>query len=423
MHDQFEELCALAATGQISGEAMLVLEHHVKECDACRTFLQDVVPLKAHIVPVMAGALAQGCEPPQGARERFLQRAAEAGLHLTPGPVIAEPFVATGTSTLSRERPNSFAVGLDRFFNSLAFRFAAPLTAGIICGALGFFYAAHQTKPADPVSAVAPAPVTSGEKQTGALAMPQDHAESADAERRFQAISAELIQVQAEKKGLEEKLVLLTKQASTDLQFEQQFKSVAQQLQSADNLIGKLQSDLESERRYSAIEAAIAITQRKSAEEANAQLASLQTQVAREREMYSAKGMAGEVISARNLHIVDVYDSGNEGDRKHTFGRVFYVEGRSLVFYAYDLPRGKHPDKVVFRVWGEQPGAKMVSLNLGVMHNDNPAQSRWVLTCDDPKMLAKINAVYITADPHARPESDSRSQKMMYAFLGSPNHP
>jgi len=130
------------------------------------------------------------------------------------------------------------------------------------------------------------------------------------------------------------------------------------------------------------------------------------------------------MIAARNLHIVDVYDTQSNGSPKKAFGRVFYVEGRSLVFYAYDLPNSKHStNNLEFRVWGEKAGVKSVSVNLGVMHSDNAAQRRWVLTCDDPKVLNRINAVYIAPDSDSRHASEPRGEKMMYAFLGSPNHP
>jgi len=128
------------------------------------------------------------------------------------------------------------------------------------------------------------------------------------------------------------------------------------------------------------------------------------------------------MIAARNLHIVDVYDTESNGERDLPFGRVFYVEGRSLVFYAYDLPQGKHASaKVAFHVWGETANVRDTTYNLGIMENDASGQIRWKLTFNDPKILNRINAVYITAQPGTKFKPDGR--KLMYAFLGSPNHP
>src|SRR5215470_17796229 len=88
MHKSFEGLCALAATGQITGDAMSVLDQHVKKCDVCRAFLQDMVSLKAHVAPVVAGSHARTLEAPAGIRERFLEKASAAGLKLNPGPAL-----------------------------------------------------------------------------------------------------------------------------------------------------------------------------------------------------------------------------------------------------------------------------------------------------------------------------------------------
>jgi len=102
--------------------------------------------------------------------------------------------------------------------------------------------------------------------------------------------------------------------------------------------------------------------------------------------------------------------------------RVFYVEGQSLVFYAYDLA-ANHPErKVVFHVWGETAGVKETTHSMGILHSDNPSQARWVLTFDDPKILKRINAVYITAEHGTPPKDDPQGRKLLYAFLGSPNH-
>src|SRR5579864_160051 len=104
MHKQFEELCALAATGQIGGDAMMLLDQHLKQCENCRAFLQTILPLKAHVAPVVAASHARGYEPPDGIRERFLQRAASAGIALRPGPVLSISSQAHGSQRTNAPR-------------------------------------------------------------------------------------------------------------------------------------------------------------------------------------------------------------------------------------------------------------------------------------------------------------------------------
>jgi len=426
MHKSYEELCALAATGQITGDAMQVLDQHVKGCRRCRAFLEDLVSLKAHVTPVVAGSRTRSCAPPEGIRERFLQRAAGAGLDLHPGPpgemsARPEPLTQSERSEVSEKLRTVRNRMLDWY--DAAPRFAVPVAAGLLCGALGFVVAQHKSAASQAV--VVPATqVPPAEDKLASAQLANLQQESADARKRLATLSADLARTRAEKLQIEQELARLAQPAATGEQFEQRFKEVSAQLQEADTRAVDLQANLEEERKRAATADAVLSAQQKATEDAQSTITTLQFQLDHVRELDSGKGMAGDLISARNLHIVDVYDTESNGERKHAFGRVFFVEGKSLVFYAYDLPGPRRANKKVeFQVWGEQAGLNSVNVNLGAMHSDNSGQSRWVLTCDDPKVLSRINAVFITADPNARPDSRPRGAKMMYAFLGTPNHP
>ena len=133
----------------------------------------------------------------------------------------------------------------------------------------------------------------------------------------------------------------------------------------------------------------------------------------------------GDVVAARNLHIVDVYDADPSGKRQRSFGRVFYIENKSLVFYAYDLDAPENFRKnVTFHVWGGKAGVNDVSHSLGILHKDDDGQGRWAMTFDDPAVLAEINSVFVTAEPADRRTDAPRGKKVLYAFFGNkPNHP
>jgi hypothetical protein len=428
MHKSYEELCALAATGQITGDAMQVLDQHVKGCRRCRVFLEDLVSLKAHVTPVVAGCRTRSWPPPDGIRERFLQRAASAGLELHPGPPVE---VSARLEMPARSEQAGFSESLCAVRNRMQDwyeavpSFAVPVTVGLLCGTLGFLVAQHRVASAPRQAAVAPA--TQAPPALDKLASAQLanlRQENTETRSRLVTLSAEFARMQADKRQAEQELARLAQRATAGDKFEERFREVSAQLQDVDARASRLQTDLEAERSRSATADAVSSAQQKATEEANSKIADLQARLDREPELESGKSMAGDLISARNLHIVDVYDTESNGERKHAFGRVFFVEGKSLVFYAYDLPGPKRANKKVeFQVWGEQAGLSSVSVNLGTMRSDDSGQSRWVLTCDDPKVLSRINAVFITADPNVRPDSQPRGSKMMYAFLGSPNHP
>jgi hypothetical protein len=133
----------------------------------------------------------------------------------------------------------------------------------------------------------------------------------------------------------------------------------------------------------------------------------------------------GELVAARNLHIVDVYDAEPDGKRQRAFGRVFYTEGKSLVFYAYDLEgAGQMKANVVFHVWGGKAGVKEVTHSLGILRKDDAGQARWAMTFDDPNVLSQINSVFVTAEASNKHYDSPRGKKVLYAYFGSaPNHP
>jgi len=55
------------------------------------------------------------------------------------------------------------------------------------------------------------------------------------------------------------------------------------------------------------------------------------------------------------LHIIDVYDVGGQGELERPFGRIFYTEGKSLIFYAFDLDQQKGLKRgAVFQAWGQK---------------------------------------------------------------------
>jgi hypothetical protein len=420
MHKSYEELCALAATGQITGDAMRMLDQHIKECSSCRAFLEDLVPLKAHVTPVVAGSRTHSYTPPDGIRERFLQRAAAVGLSLTPGPAIE----IAESSEIAFEQPRRESrTGFFHWFATP--RFAVPALACVLCGVLGFTVARYTARPWQ-MQLVAAPPVqfpkvdrTEGTAQVVAL-----QRQNEDANRRVTALVAALASAQVEKKQLEQQLARLAQRAADPDEFQQRFGEVSRQLEDASARSAKLQSDLDSERNRAITAEAVLVAQQKATEDADTKVATLESQLDQLRNLEFGKSMAGDLISARNLHIVDVYDTEANGSRKRAFGRVFYVEGKSLVFYAYDLPNSERGNKKIeFRVWGEQAGVNTISINLGDMHTDNSNEGRWILTCSDPKVLNRINAVYLTVDSNARHDSQPRGPKLMYAFLGSPNHP
>jgi hypothetical protein len=140
--------------------------------------------------------------------------------------------------------------------------------------------------------------------------------------------------------------------------------------------------------------------------------------VDRERKLLVADVDMRELMGARSLHIVDVFDVDGKGRTQRPYGRIFYTAGKSLLFYAFDLKGGG-----TFQAWGQKESREEVARSLGVFHLDDQKLNRWVLKFDDPAVLAEINSVFVTAEPPGG-SAKPNSRKTLYAYLnGTANHP
>jgi len=150
-----------------------------------------------------------------------------------------------------------------------------------------------------------------------------------------------------------------------------------------------------------------------------------QTQVLKEEKDLLAGGREiRDIIGARNLHIVDVYDTDPAGRTKKAFARAFYTEGKSLVFYAYDLPHNGENSDYKYVAWGQKNGARSSTKNLGILINDDKGQKRWMLSFNNPKVLAEIDSVFITLEPTHQDPTKPSGKRMLTAYLNDQvNHP
>jgi hypothetical protein len=119
-----------------------------------------------------------------------------------------------------------------------------------------------------------------------------------------------------------------------------------------------------------------------------------------------------------------VYDVDARGKRRKSFGRVFFTEGKSLIFYAFDLSTAKAASgERSYQAWGYQQAARKTTQSLGILYLDDQSQNRWVLKFDNPAVLAEIDAVFITVEPPGGSQKPT-GQKLLYAYLGGGvNHP
>jgi len=438
-------MCTLAVTAQLGGAQMCELNEHIATCVSCRKVLESLAQVSLQAMPLLVDKRAPMAQavPPSGIRERFLARLASETTD-TENRTALRPFPMPGVNGHpispeqgavkigAQQEQSSFRISKAVFSSRLWRPFV--VATGCMIVAVAAYYAgtrrtvqpppqltqAHpvvSTPP--PAPQIAPKPIDSDhmsqlERQKteleGALARLKERLSDADGKR--QSLRDELA-------AAKEKLAAVTTQAQSASQ------SSLVKDQEAKNQVATLQSQVDRLNQRLAESEVKVDVQKQTSEELSAKLETTTADLRRELDLKSAKSELGDLVAARNLHIVDVYDADPNGKRQRSFGRVFYIEGKSLVFYAYDLDdSGRFKANVVFHVWGGKAGVKEVTHSLGILHKDDAGQNRWAMTFDDSNVLAQINSVFVTVESASKHYDEPHGKKVLYAYFGSPpNHP
>jgi hypothetical protein len=252
---------------------------------------------------------------------------------------------------------------------------------------------------------------------------------------RLQTVVADLQKRMEETRGdnlaLRDKLAL-SDQHTTEL--ETRLNEVEKQSNAQGQELAQSRNDLSAARtELSQAKESVAVSQRKidslqfTLVDREARLTEVSATVEREREMLSAGREVRDIMGARDLHIVDVIDRDGKGRARKAFGRAFYTQGKSLIFYAFDLPTKNTADgKFVYAAWGSNSNnlSSRTARSLGIFYNDDQTQHRWAMKFDDPKLLEEIDTVFVTLEPAGRPFATPTGKPLLEAYFGTPpNHP
>jgi hypothetical protein len=411
-HEDFEELAALAAIGQLSVEEHGELLEHLRGCAACRrtsdhfNFILDELPLPE------PSARDRDLQQLQGAsyRQRFLERASAEGVRFTP-------------EALGEKR---------RRIATSFFRNWRPYTLGIASAVAVMVVASAVVLP-KVLSRLAAGRVTASTSEVAAPARTETPA-SSDSSARNSDLAATVVQLQQGKVDAEKRLDFLRRElarAQTNyqqfLQESERWKDQAAQLQSKgqqdEEQLSRARTQVEKLGKDNDQLTAGLVAQQFRIKELSEDVENQKAAVERERQLTAAASDVRELMGARNLHIIDVADLDGQGKSKKSFGRVFYTEGKSLIFYAFDLSQKGSASKVSFQAWGQNQSTSSSVKSLGVFHIDDQVQKRWVLRVDNPELLKSVESVFVTVEPSPGRDKPS-GQKLLYAYLGTQaNHP
>lgn len=417
-HRRYEELCAQVGVGQISTEELNELHAHMENCNSCKDMQSEFVEINSLWLTQAQQHEPEMYDPQTVLRRNILRKLESAGAQFS-APLRKE--IAERPEKVRRIRFGSFQSPVP------VWAVAAMVVASFIGfegGSLRHSSSAHDQIP---VGAAPTASVVIAAPEKNVLNPPADNAELLAAQRAEAGLRQKLAVSEAERVRLQNQMRIVTEQiAALQAARNQDASELAQLKATAD------------QDHASAVAANVELRTLQEAQDskdaqlidAHLRLQDLQSKLSlqaaaaeRDRELaaLASSSEMEDVIGSPNLHVVDVADVDNNGVRK-PFGRVFYTQGKSLIFYAYNLANTK--GKQTFYAWGQKEGDPNATRVLGALVRDDRAQGRWVFRYNDTKVLARIDSVSITLEPNRPTDNKPRGERLLLAYLGTPaNHP
>jgi predicted nucleic acid-binding Zn-ribbon protein len=410
-HSQYEELAALAAGGYLGDEELRDFQTHAEACAQCRNAISEFGELVHFGLPVVQDGPRKlismiTSRPNPGATQRFLRRAAAEGIQFSPD--VQRPRPSHGFQLSFAAAAGVLATLLIVFLFGARLPVHAPLQGDKQMAAQG----QHQLEQVTPQNSVLDATIS---RLEDTLAEQRHEIEGLRAELATQDVA-----VTSARHDNQQALSAATLSASSNAQSLQQAeahqKVLEKQLADAGTELARLNQARASDQ-------AELVAQQVQVNELSQQLKTATTNIDMERQLASAGKDVRDLMGARQLHVVDVRDTDPNGKAGKAFGRVFLTEGKSLIFYAFDLTDAKKMNaKQTFQVWGQQEGKTSSPRSLGFLYVDDKAQRRWALKTEDQAAVKEIDSVFVTVEPEGGAKKPS-SQRLLYAYLGEANHP
>jgi hypothetical protein len=413
LHDEFVALCALFYSGEISDEEWALLQVHLAYCDSCRSTFEQYKQIAKDVIPAMAGSAAaeSGAAPVESASSlEEAERRLMNGLHIVsnqPKPPVPEKsswplvlgglvacllvLVAFASAHFARNRNNQSALTAP----------SLPTARPLVSPKDAVADEQHQHDLEESRQQI----VQLRQRLAAAEAHTVDSNGAVAAFRKqLQAEEAEREQIASDRDALSKQLVA----AQTDIQtLGAKLTSAAAGADQQTGRVAMLEAKVQS--------------LNVSLNEADTALNDKDRMLALDKDFLSHDRDIRDLIGARNLYIADIFDTTETGKTAKPFGRIFYTKDSSLVFYGFDLEKQAGLERdASFQVWGS--GSDRPPVSLGLFYQDD-SHNRWVLRCNDPKSLARLNMVFVTVEPPGG-STKPTGKRLLRAYLQiASNHP
>jgi hypothetical protein len=430
-HDEFLELCAVSTSGQLSEEDQRRLQEHLAVCSSCRDALQQYEAIIRHAIPAMgaeetpehleAGPRWSEEQAESALFERIARDEGGGGIEST-GPIpphreiSSRRVLAPESAAAWRSVWTLYAAGTLLFVALGVCAYEVGIRRGT--------HVANVTAPPhtqDQISLEEKLSDASHEAEVAHSQVGQRDKVIADLHRQLEQQSAKMDQM----KTAQEQSDASLRSAETGREELIQKRTDAERKFTAAQLSAQaLQKKLDSTAEQSSQDAQRAAASDGKVNELTNLLHQRDATVDQQQELLAHDRDIRELMGARDLYVAEVYDVARTGATQKPYGRVFYTKGKSLIFYAYDLDQQTVAKKAsTFQVWGQRGSEREQAFPLGIFYEDNASKKRWVLKLDDPKLLAQVDAVFVTIEPNGGSRKPS-GKPLLFAYLRvDPNHP
>jgi hypothetical protein len=403
-HEHFEELCALAVSGDIREDEWTELNEHLESCADCREAargFEDMCLILAEAAESDVGGPA-----PEGMTERFIARARSAGIPLD--PKVSKPGRRAAVG-----KPFTGAVS-----KNVAFYAAAVL---IVLAVISFFVGVRYGSRGQRSISKGMPPLhepAAGSKATRDVSVENQQLRDQlrDAQEQATTLSERLRHAQQALEAADRQKSAL---ASRVAELEGSTATLRDNESQRNAELALLKADLERVGLQENADRTASLFSEAELKKLRSEVAKLNSQLGQAQELNNVLSEARDLIIDRNVHVLNVFPEVDEnGHPQRARGRIFYAEGKKLVFYAYDLTDpAKISAKASFYVWGETPGNVQRVMSLGKFQVDSEQDGRWVLRVTDKHLLGQISSVFVTLEPDKPAITQPTGKRMLSRLL------
>jgi hypothetical protein len=428
-HEEFLELCALAASGSLGQAEGKKLREHLVACSECRDAMKEFHVVVDDVIPELAPELTE--EP--AFDPSFSQEKAEASFRKR----LSDERERERNRAEADSPPSPLVVRQVSSFRRHFERYDLwlPMAASaLLCVTLGILsYRTGRNQGIEWARLEERSKLAAETVLADAHAASQPNAELQDGELAARdAALTDLRRELAQKSGELERLKALASAQQLALRTSADDKNGVSEerdrlLQRVSAEEAKLQETQERlkhlERERSEYVIHTANLETRIAELSNS-LEERQRLTTEQQDLLAKDRDIRDLIGARDLYITEIFDVARNGDTRKAAGRVFFTKGKSLIFYAYDLNESPGvKDASTFEAWGQRGSDWRQASKLGIFYEDNASKKRWVVKSNDRRTLEQIDAVFITVEPNGGSERPT-GKPLLFAYLKvAPNHP